>query len=55
LEKINHIKVNRNDATVRIGAGARIGPIYYRTYEQGKYTINAGSCGWVGIAGWSII
>ncbi|UJR07885.1 hypothetical protein I4U23_012167 [Adineta vaga] len=29
----------------------RRGPIYYRTYEKGNYTINAGSCGWVGLSG----
>ena len=48
---INMERINQNDKTVRIGAGARIGPIYYRTYQYDTHTINTGSCAWVGIAG----
>ena len=51
MEAINHINVNQRDGTGTFGAGARLGPIYYRTYQYEKYTINAGTCAWVGLAG----
>jgi FAD/FMN-containing dehydrogenase len=48
---INYINIDKSDRTARIGAGARLGPIYYRTYQSDNYTINAGDCVTVGIAG----
>lgn len=48
---INHIYINQNDGTGIFGSGARLGPIYYRTYQYGNYTINGGSCAWVGLGG----
>ena len=48
---LNYININPNNGTRRFGAGARLGPIYYRTYQYDNYTINAGSCPWVGLAG----
>ncbi|CAF0835223.1 unnamed protein product [Rotaria sordida] len=50
MEAINYIRINQYDGTGTFGAGARIGPIYYRTYQY-NYTINAGSCAWMGLAG----
>ncbi|CAF1042970.1 unnamed protein product [Rotaria sordida] len=50
MEAINYTHINQYDGTGTFGAGARIGPIYYRTYQY-NYTINAGSCPWVGLAG----
>ena len=51
LERINYISINPSDETVIVGAGARLGPIYYKLYQYNQYTINAGSCAWVGLAG----
>jgi hypothetical protein len=51
MEAINYININTNDTTGTFGAGARIGPIYYKLYQYEQYTINAGSCPWVGLAG----
>ena len=51
LAKMNYINIDESDRTARIGAGARLGPIYYRTYQSDQYTINGGTCVWVGIAG----
>jgi len=51
LAGINYISIDESDQTARIGAGARLGPIYYRTYQSDKHTINGGTCVWVGIAG----
>jgi FAD/FMN-containing dehydrogenase len=51
MEAINYININPNDRTGTFGAGARIGPIYYKLYQYGQYTINAGTCPWVGLAG----
>ncbi|CAF0812158.1 unnamed protein product [Rotaria sordida] len=50
MEAINYIRINQYDGTGTFGAGARIGPIYYRTYQY-NYTINTGSCAWIGLAG----
>ncbi|CAF3350010.1 unnamed protein product, partial [Rotaria socialis] len=50
MESINYIHINQHDGTGTFGAGARLGPIYYRTYQY-NYTINAGRCPWVGLAG----
>ncbi|CAF1332243.1 unnamed protein product [Rotaria sordida] len=51
MEAINYININQLDRTAAFGAGLRLGPIYYRTYESNNYTINGGSCVWVGLAG----
>ncbi len=51
MEGINYININPNDKTGTFGAGARIGPIYYTLYQYDQYTINSGSCAWVGLAG----
>ncbi|CAF1386924.1 unnamed protein product [Adineta steineri] len=51
MEAINYININQHDRTGTFGAGTRLGPIYYRTYQYDNYTINAGSCAWVGLAG----
>ena len=51
MEAINHIDINQRDGTGRFGAGARLGQIYYKTYQYDKYTINGGSCAWVGLGG----
>lgn len=51
LAGINYINIDESDRTARIGAGARLGPIYYKTYQSDNYTINGGTCEWVGIAG----
>jgi FAD/FMN-containing dehydrogenase len=51
LAGINYINIDESDKTTRIGAGARLGPIYYKTYQFDNYTINGGTCVWVGIAG----
>ncbi|CAF1430529.1 unnamed protein product [Rotaria sordida] len=50
MEAINYIHINQYDGTGTFGAGARIGPIYYRTYQY-NYTINAGTCAWMGLTG----
>jgi FAD/FMN-containing dehydrogenase len=50
MESINYININQDDKTGTFGGGARIGPIYYRTYEYDNYTINGGSCAWIGLA-----
>ena len=50
MEAINYIHINQHDGTGTFGAGAKLGPIYYTTY-QSNYTINGGSCAWVGLAG----
>ncbi|CAF3819336.1 unnamed protein product [Rotaria sp. Silwood1] len=50
MEAINYIHINQHDGTGTFGAGARLGPIYYRTYQY-NYTVNAGRCAWVGLAG----
>ena len=49
--KLNHIHVNVHDKIVKIGPGARLGPIYYKLYQHEKHTIPGGSCPWVGIGG----
>ncbi|CAF1145427.1 unnamed protein product [Adineta ricciae] len=49
--KLNHIHVNVHDKIVKIGPGARLGPIYYKLYQNEKHTIPGGSCPWVGIGG----
>ncbi|CAF3748450.1 unnamed protein product, partial [Rotaria sp. Silwood1] len=49
MEAINYIHINQYDGTGIFGAGTRIGPIYYRTFQY-NYTINAGSCAWMGLA-----
>jgi FAD/FMN-containing dehydrogenase len=41
MEAINYININPNNGTRRFGAGARLGPISYKSYQ---YTINAGVC-----------
>lgn len=51
MAQMNDINIDKSDRTARIGAGARLGPIYYRTYQSDNYTINGGTCLWVGIAG----
>jgi hypothetical protein len=51
MKLINYIKINQRDKTGRFGAGTRLGPIYYETYQYDNYTISAGSCPWVGLAG----
>ncbi len=51
MEAINYININQHDRTGTFGAGARLGPIYYKTYQYDNYTINGGSCPWVGLAG----
>ncbi|CAF0800370.1 unnamed protein product [Adineta steineri] len=51
MERINYIHINQHDRIGTFGAGARLGPIYYRAYQHGKLTINGGSCPWVGLAG----
>ncbi|CAF0993100.1 unnamed protein product [Didymodactylos carnosus] len=51
MEAINYININQRDRTGTFGAGARLGPIYYKTYQYDKYTINAGTCPWIGLAG----
>jgi len=51
MEAINDIDINTNEGTGTFGAGARIGPIYYKLYQYDQYTINAGVCPWVGLAG----
>ncbi|CAF3879539.1 unnamed protein product [Adineta steineri] len=51
LAGINYINIDASDGTARIGAGARHGPIYYRTYQSDGYTINGGTSVWVGITG----
>ncbi|CAF0797248.1 unnamed protein product [Adineta steineri] len=51
MERINYIHINQYDRIGTFGAGARLGPIYYRAYQHGKLTINGGSCPWVGLAG----
>ncbi|CAF1386763.1 unnamed protein product [Adineta steineri] len=51
MEAINYININQHDRTGTFGAGTRLGPIYYRIYQYDNYTINAGSCAWVGLAG----
>ena len=50
MEAINYIRINSQDGTGTFGAGARLGPIYYTTYQY-NYTVNGGSCAWVGLAG----
>ena len=50
MEEINYIHINSHDGTGTFGAGARLGPIYYTTYQY-NYTVNGGSCAWVGLAG----
>jgi FAD/FMN-containing dehydrogenase len=51
MAEINYININQSDRTARIGAGARLGPIYYRTYQPDNYTVTGGTCAWVGVAG----
>jgi hypothetical protein len=51
MEGINYININQSDRTGRFGAGTRLGPIYYTTYQYDNLTINGGSCAWVGLAG----
>ena len=51
MAAINYINVNPNDQTGTFGPAARLGPIHYRLYQQGQYTINAGFCVWVGLGG----
>ncbi|CAF4937697.1 unnamed protein product [Rotaria sp. Silwood1] len=51
MEAINYININQHDRTGTFGAGAKVGPIYYRTYQYDNYTINGGSCAWMGVAG----
>jgi hypothetical protein len=54
MASINYINVNPNDRTGTFGPSARLGPIHYTLYEQGQYTINAGFCVWVGLAGFAL-
>jgi hypothetical protein len=51
MAAMNSISINQNDGTGTFGSGTRLGPIYYRTYQNGNYTINGGTCGWVGLGG----
>jgi hypothetical protein len=51
MQGINYININQNDQIGTFGAGAKLGPIYYTTYQYDKLTINGGDCAWVGIAG----
>ncbi|CAF4069348.1 unnamed protein product [Adineta steineri] len=51
MEGINYININQHDRTGTFGAGTRLGPIYYEAYQSDNYTINAGSCPWVGLTG----
>ncbi|CAF1098824.1 unnamed protein product [Adineta ricciae] len=37
--KLNHIHFNVHDKIVKIGPGARLGPIYYKLYQNEKHTI----------------
>lgn len=50
MEAINYIDINPQDGIGTFGASARLGPIYYRTYQY-NYTVNGGSCAWVALAG----
>ena len=38
MEAINYININQDERTGTFGAGARLGPIYYRTYQYDGYT-----------------
>jgi FAD/FMN-containing dehydrogenase len=51
MEAINYININPNDQTGTFGAGTRLGPIYYKSYQYDQYTVNADVCPWVGLAG----
>ena len=51
MAAINYIHINPNDHTGIFGPGARLGPIYYKSYQYDQYTVNAGTCPWVGLAG----
>jgi FAD/FMN-containing dehydrogenase len=50
LTKINHIEINPNARTAKIGAGNRLGVIYYKLSQAG-FLIPAGTCPSVGIGG----
>jgi FAD/FMN-containing dehydrogenase len=47
MEAINYININTNDTTGTFGAGARIGPIYYKLYQYDQYTIFSFSITWI--------
>ncbi|KAG0051073.1 hypothetical protein BGZ83_004105 [Gryganskiella cystojenkinii] len=49
LTGLSTVTVKNGVATV--GAGVRLGPLYLALYNQGGYTINAGTCPSVGIGG----
>ena len=51
MQAIDYININQREKTGTFGTGARLGPIYYTTYQSNRYTINGGDCAWVGIAG----
>ncbi|KAG0246854.1 hypothetical protein BG011_002312, partial [Mortierella polycephala] len=38
-------------STAKVGSGIRLGPLYLELYNQGGWTINAGTCPSVGIGG----
>ncbi len=50
LNLMNAVELNTSAATVRVGAGARLGQIYQTVTAQG-YAIVGGSCPFVGIGG----
>ena len=50
LTNINHIEIDSNAKTAKIGAGNRLGVIYYKLSQAG-FLIPAGTCPSVGIGG----
>jgi FAD/FMN-containing dehydrogenase len=53
LTKINHIEIDPNARTAKIGAGNRLGVTYYKLSQAG-FLIPAGSCPSIGIGGYAL-
>ncbi|KAF8940169.1 hypothetical protein EDD21DRAFT_370229 [Dissophora ornata] len=51
LGGFNTVKVQKNGKKAKVGAGVRLGKLYLELFNQGGWTINAGTCPSVGIGG----
>jgi len=51
LAGLGSVKVDKAKGTAKVGSGVRLGKLYLELYNQGGYTINAGTCPSVGIGG----
>ncbi|KAG0222270.1 hypothetical protein BGW42_006745 [Actinomortierella wolfii] len=51
LDKLQYFDLDPKTGIATVGAGTRLGPLYYKLWDSGRYLIPAGTCPSVGIGG----